>query len=64
MSKNKLMKGELNLPLQYKYPKPCQICDEQIDDDWTQPLCDSCLEALKEVILERREYIKKYKNND
>lgn len=52
---------EKNLPLQFKYSKPCQMCGDNVDDIWTQPLCDGCLEALKELILEKKEYIKKYK---
>lgn len=55
------IKKDLNLPLQFKCSKPCQICGDKVDDIWTQPLCDGCLEALKELILEKKEYIKKYK---
>lgn len=33
--------------------KDCEFCNEHIDD-WNKPICDGCLEALKELVLERK----------
>ena len=54
------MDREINEPIKFTYDKHCEICGEKIDI-WTQPMCYDCLEALKELILEKKEYIKKYK---
>ena len=54
------MDRELNKPIKITYNKDCQVCGETIDA-FTQVMCEDCMEALKELILEKKEYIKKHK---
>lgn len=49
-----------NIKIKTRLGKDCEICGEHIDD-WNKPICVGCLEAIKELVLERKEYIKKYK---
>lgn len=53
-SKNRvdqLMKN--NIKIKSYFGRDCEICGEHIDD-WNKPMCVSCLDALKELILERK----------
>jgi hypothetical protein len=56
----KLLPDDMNYKIKTSFCKNCEICGEHIDG-WSQPTCKECFEALKELILERKEYIKKYK---
>jgi uncharacterized OB-fold protein len=40
----------------------CEVCGEKTLP--TAMICNDCFEVLKELILERKEYIKKYKNKE
>jgi len=39
----------------------CEVCGEKTIP--SAMICQDCFEVLKELILERKEYIKKYKND-
>lgn len=57
----KLLPDDINYKIKTSFGKSCEICGEQTDG-WSYPTCNECMEALKELVIERKEYIKKHKN--